>query len=107
MIRYLSYLVWSLLISLMASDIITTTYLMQLGGQEGNVFMQGIVSNPLYHIIVKLALLAVVFIGYLWLEHQNEVKWHVGENVGLIPVAFCCPIFAFAVGNNLAWIFGV
>lgn len=104
--KYLPHLIWSLLIGLMAADVITTTYLIQNGGQEGNVFMIGVVSNPLYHVGIKLILVAIVLVGYFWLEHQNKTEWKVGEGLGLIPVVCCCPIFAWAVGNNLSWIIG-
>ena len=104
MTRYLPYLIWSLLIGLMASDVITTTYLMQLGGQEGNTFLVGIVGNPLLHIAAKLLVLGFIVFACFWLEKQAKERWNWEPGLGLVPAAYGCCLFAWAVGNNLSWI---
>lgn len=90
----------------MAADVITTTYLLQIGGQEGNTLMQNIVGNPLLHVFIKLLVLGFIIFAYFWLEKQSKERWNWEPGLGLIPAAYGCSLFAFAVGNNLTWIIG-
>jgi Domain of unknown function (DUF5658) len=47
--------------SLFLLDIMTTQIILRMGGTELNPFMVGIVTNPVLHLVVKSAILLLIF----------------------------------------------
>ena len=52
----------SLLSGLCLLDVLTTQIILSGGGIEYNLFMAGVVENPLVHILVKVLFLILVFL---------------------------------------------
>jgi len=47
--------------TLFLSDILTTQIILRIGGTELNPFMTGIVANPIQHLVLKTAILLIIF----------------------------------------------
>ena len=74
-------------------DIVTTQIILRMGGLELNPFMVGIVANPALHLIIKAALLLLIFLVSLIAEERVK---------GSGAVFYCVLItgYTFIIINN-------
>jgi len=74
-------------------DIVTTGIILRMGGLELNPFMEGIVANPALHLIIKAAILLLIFLVSLVAEQRVERS-------GVVFYCILITWYIFIVVNN-------
>ena len=82
-----------ILAALFLLDIITTQFILLLGGMELNPLMAGVVTSPLVHLAVKAGMLLLIVIVSLIAEKNMR-----GSGTGLYIVLI--PFYILIVVNN-------
>ena len=91
---------YTCLAGLLVVDVITTTVALSHGATEMNPIMDHVVHNPLYHFIIKL-----MFLGVVWIIANNTLKYHPKGDVAVIVSGIA--VYTLPVINNLYQISGV